>query len=479
MPIADFARDLERASENIEASDEILDRNKDLILNYKQDRVLDGLSEATLLRNTQRLKKVAEQAEKPFDEMEERDVKGLVTWVHEQDYTDETVDTYKSVIKAFWSWLKDAEQDETPPEVKWIKLSNGSGNGDTLPKDLLTEEDIEAQVNAAKNPRDKAFIYFLYETGARIGEIIDLTVGDIEDRANGKKVVIEGKTGARRLPLVESVPHLNNWLNKHPNPKKAAPLWCKIQQGGPTEHLNPNDVADIRDVHGIGPSRAEQLNDAGIETGTDLVNHSAEDLADIVSVNVTTAEKWLRQFDSDASLTSEMKLGYRYLREKILAATMERAGIDKPSNPHHYRHSRASYLATEMTEAQLCEWFGWVQGSGVPAKYVHLSGRDIDNAYDEMHGLYEPDEEEETPDIVECDRCQELNEPSASYCMRCGFALDQETAAEIEEQTEQDVKEDYRDTDPSDTETVELLDAFDDALDDPEFKEALLKRITD
>ena len=479
MPIADFSRELERVSENIEASDQILSRNKDLILNYKQDRVLDGLSEATLLRNTQRLKKVAEQAEKPFDEMEKRDVKGLVTWVHEQDYTDETVDTYKSVIKAFWSWLKDAEQDETPPEVKWIKLSNGNGNGDTLPKDLLTKEDIEAQVNAAKNPRDKAFIYLLYETGARIGEIIDLTVGDIEDRANGKKVIIEGKTGARRLPLVESVPHLNNWLNKHPNPKKDAPLWCKIQQGGPTEHLNPNDVDDIRDVHGIGPSRAEQLNDAGIATGTELVNHSAEDLADILSVNVTTAEKWLRQFDSDANLTSEMKLGYRYLREKILAATMERAGIDKPSNPHHYRHSRASYLATEMTEAQLCEWFGWVQGSDVPAKYVHLSGRDIDNAYDEMHGLYEPDEEEETPDIVECDRCQELNEPNASYCMRCGFALDQETAAEIEEQAEQDVKEDYRDTDPEDTETVELLDAFDDALDDPEFKEELLNRITE
>ncbi|MCY4731924.1 tyrosine-type recombinase/integrase [Natronomonas gomsonensis] len=479
MPIADFSRELERVSENIEASDEILNRNKDLILNYKQDRVLDGLSEATLLRNTQRLKKVAEQAEKPFDEMEKRDVKGLVTWVHEQDYTDETVDTYKSVIKAFWSWLKDAEQDETPPEVKWIKLSNGNGNGDTLPKDLLTKEDIEAQVNAAKNPRDKAFIYLLYETGARIGELIDLTVGDIEDRANGKKVVIEGKTGARRLPLVESVPHLNNWLNKHPNPEKDAPLWCKIQQGGPTKHLNPNNVDDIRDIHGIGPSRAEQLNDAGIETGRDLVNHSAEDLADIVSVNVTTAEKWLRQFDSDATLTSEMKLGYRYLREKILAATMERAGIDKPSNPHHYRHSRASYLATEMTEAQLCEWFGWVQGSDVPAKYVHLSGRDIDNAYDEMHGLYEPDEEEETPDVVECDRCQELNEPSASYCMRCGFALDQETAAEFEEQAEQDVKEDYRDTEPSDTETVELLDAFDDALDDPEFKEELLKRISD
>ena len=477
MPIADFGRELDRVTDNIETSDEILDRNKDLILDYKQDQVLNGLSEATLLRNTQRLKMVAEQADKPFDEMDKRDVKGLVTWVHEQDYTAETIYTYKNVIKSFWGWLKDVGPDEQPPEVKWIKMSKKNGNGDTLPKDLLTKEDIEAQADAAKNPRDKALIWLLYETGARIGELIDLTVGDIEDRKHGKKIVIDGKTGARRLPLVESVPHLNNWLNKHPNPEKDAPLWCKIQQGGPTEHLNPNDIADIRDVHGIGPSRAEQLEAAGIETGTDLVAHSAEELADLAGVRPVTAQKWLKQFDSDATLTSDMQLGYRYLREKILQATMDRAGIDKPSNPHHYRHSRASYLATEMTEAQLCEWFGWVQGSDVPAKYVHLSGRDIDNAYDQMHGLYEPDEEEQEPDVIECPRCEELNEPSAAFCMRCGFALDQETAAELEEQVDADMKEDYRNIDPNDIESAELLDALGEALEDPEAKAKLLEQL--
>ena len=49
MPVADFGRELDRVCDNIEDSDEILNRNKDLILDYKQDRVLDGLSEATLL----------------------------------------------------------------------------------------------------------------------------------------------------------------------------------------------------------------------------------------------------------------------------------------------------------------------------------------------------------------------------------------------------------------------------------------------
>jgi len=408
MPIADYESQLETEIANLKAADEILDRNKELILNYKRDQVLNGLSEATLLRNVGRMKTVGKQAEEPFDGMGKPEVKELVAWVHDQDYTDETIDTYKTVIKAFWGWLKDADGERIPEEVRWIQLTNGNGNGDTLPKDLLTKEEIEEQIDAAKNPRDKALISILYETGARIGELIDLTVGDIEDRQHGKKITINGKTGARRIPLVESVPHLNNWLNKHPNPEKDAPLWCKIQQG------NPDD-----------------------------------------------------------------QLGYRYIREKILKKNMERAGIDKPSNPHHYRHSRASHLATEMTESQLCEWFGWVQGSNVPARYVHLSGRDIDNAYDQMHGLYEPDEEEDTPDVVECPRCQELNEPTAGFCMRCGFALDQETAAELEEQVDEDMKEDYKQIDPDDVESAELIDALGDALEDPEAKAALLEKLSE
>ena len=115
----------------------------------------------------------------------------------------------------------------------------------------------------------------------------------------------------------------------------------------------------------------------------------------------------------------------------------------------------------------------------VPARYVHLSGRDMDDAYDQMHGLYDPDEEEDTPDVVDCPRCQELNEPDAAFCMRCGFALDEETAAELEEQVDSDMKEDYKQIDPDETETAEKLDTLDDLLDDPEVKDALLDQIGD
>jgi hypothetical protein len=49
-----------------------------------------------------------------------------------------------------------------------------------------------------------------------------------------------------------------------------------------------------------------------------------------------------------------------------------------------------------------------------------------------MYGLYEPDEDEQEPDIVECPRCQELNEPGAAFCMRCGQTLDIDAVEEVE-----------------------------------------------
>jgi integrase len=341
-----------------------------------------------------------------LDEMDRSDVKDLVAWVLSEYDNDATIDTYKNVIRSFWKWLEPTGDGDAPETVAWIKLNNSTGS-DKLPKDLLTKDGIEAQVEAANNPRDRAFIWLLYESGARIGELIDLTVGDIEDRKDEmKKAVFEGKTGARRLPLTESVPHLNMWLSEYPNPTKEAPLWCKIQQGSPDDQL-----------------------------------------------------------------------GYRYVREKILRKTMEEAGIDKPSNPHHYRHSRASYVANNLKEAQLCEWFGWVQGSDVPARYVHLSGRDLDKAYDTMHGLHDPEEDEDEPKIRECDRCQKLNKPEAAYCMCCGYALKGETAAEFAEQIQDDMKQDYADTDPEDASTQEKLDTIDKFLDDPDVKSALLERM--
>lgn len=403
MPTADYREKVDNIFTMIEESDKIHPENADLLRDYRRDKELNGMSPATQQRNLSYMKIIAEHVEGTrFKDMDEGEVKGVVEWIHDRDLAEATRNTYKKSIRSFWKWMNDGE---IPDTVDWMKISSGASD-QKLPKDLLSKEDVNDQIAAAKNPRDKALIALLYETGARIGELIDLTVGDIEDRQHGKKVVIAGKTGARRLPLVESVPHLNKWLNDHPNPESDAPLWCKIQQGDPEDQLT-----------------------------------------------------------------------YNYIRQKILQINMDRAGIDKDSNPHHYRHSRASHLATELKEAQLCEWFGWEQGSDVPAKYVHLSGRDIDNAYDQLHGLEPEDDDDHGPSIRECWRCEEINEPDDQFCSRCGAALDENAAQTFEEQVQSDVKESYREADPDDEETMADIDALDEVLDDPQVKQMIAEKL--
>jgi predicted small metal-binding protein len=93
-----------------------------------------------------------------------------------------------------------------------------------------------------------------------------------------------------------------------------------------------------------------------------------------------------------------------------------------------------------------------------------------------MHGLYEPEDEEDTPDVIECPRCQELNEPTAAFCMRCGFAIDQETAGELEAEVGEKVKQSYKESDPSD-DLNDKIDTLDELLQDPEMKEALLEKM--
>ena len=70
----------------------------------------------------------------------------------------------------------------------------------------------------------------------------------------------------------------------------------------------------------------------------------------------------------------------------------------------------------------------------MPSVYVHLSGRDIDDALLGVYGLKENAEAQKpylTPRI--CPRCGTSNIVDAKFCSKCGLALDVKAAAQLEE----------------------------------------------
>lgn len=97
------------------------------------------------------------------------------------------------------------------------------------------------------------------------------------------------------------------------------------------------------------------------------------------------ARLWVTLDSEEGSLKP---LYYDAIRMK-LKRLAKQSGIQVRIHPHLFRHSRCTYMANYLTESQMDAYFGWVQGSGMPSVYVHLSGRDIDDAILKANGVIE------------------------------------------------------------------------------------------
>ena len=118
----------------------------------------------------------------------------------------------------------------------------------------------------------------------------------------------------------------------------------------------------------------------------------------------------------------------------IVRRAVKRSGIKRRIYPHLFRHTRATILASKVTEAPLEAKMGWVHGSRQTKTYVHLSMRDQDSAILRAYGIKVDEDKtirEERP--KECPRCHQLNPSDAKYCRNCWMPFDISTALEIEE----------------------------------------------
>ncbi|MBR9706215.1 tyrosine-type recombinase/integrase [Candidatus Pacearchaeota archaeon] len=145
------------------------------------------------------------------------------TWVRHinEKYAPQTQDVFKISIKKFFQWVYGMDEGYPEP-VKWLKRKRESN----LPNEILTTQDVLNLIKAANTDRDRALIHVLYESAGRASEILDLKIKDVILDDYGASITVNGKTGMRRLRLIDSVPAITAWLNSHPlrdNPN--APLW--------------------------------------------------------------------------------------------------------------------------------------------------------------------------------------------------------------------------------------------------------------
>ena len=137
-----------------------------------------------------------------------------------------TLELSKTVTKLFFKFLNNGQYPEC---VTWIKSRKSRGG--KLPEELLTEDDVKNMIRVCTTTRDKAFISMLYESGCRLGEIISLKLKHVSFDDYGAAIMVDGKTGQRRVRLVSSVPYIRDWINSHPS--KDSPesfLWVIVRR---------------------------------------------------------------------------------------------------------------------------------------------------------------------------------------------------------------------------------------------------------
>lgn len=354
---------LDRAVTRINDHNKISKSQKKKIVEFYRFCVADGLSPARTMRYLSDMPRLSEFLKKDFEKATKNDFINVINLLEKTKLAPRTKLDFKSTIKKFYKWMNGGE--EYPESVRWIKTGEKKKNH-KLPEDLITEDEVRKLIDACNHSRDRAIIIFLWESGCRVGELLTMKIKNVIFEDSYIRVMLNGKTGMRRVPLIDSTQYIAEWLNDHPSKNDPeAPLWV-----------------------GIG------------------------------------------------SAAFNKQLEYGALRKMLIEIGMK-SEIKKGVNPHNFRHSRATFLANKLTEAQLKQYLGWEADSDMPAIYVHLSGRDVDDAIMEMRGLKKKQDVTETPLAPKkCIRCSFINKSSSKFCNRCGAVLDVQTAVAMQNEIE-------------------------------------------
>jgi len=202
--------------------------NKDQIREFFEYLFAKGISKSRILIYSNRLVPLAAMfGQLKFKEATQKDMQRIVSQVERTAWSPMTKEIYRITLKRFYKWL--LGNDEFYPEcVRWMKKS-GALKTKIMPEELLTTEEIHKMIDEAKNPRDKAFIAVLADSGCRVGEIASMKIKHVSFDQYGAQVMVCGKTGQRRIRLISSVHFLTQWLENHPfkhNPESS--LWPRL-----------------------------------------------------------------------------------------------------------------------------------------------------------------------------------------------------------------------------------------------------------
>ena len=185
--------------------------------------------------------------------------------------------------------------------------------------------------------------------------------------------MVNGKTGSRSIPLIDSIPYIKDYLN-HEHPQSA----------------NPNTIF----LCGTRKSLGRILNISSLSRIYGIYKHEL-----------------FPKLLNDPNVPSEDKM----MIEELLK---------KPWNPYVRRHSALTDKSKILKEHTLRQFAGWSTNSNMPQKYLHYFGNEASESLLEAYGIVTKDQK--LSDVLrpkQCPNCNEPNKPDSKFCAHCRMVL--------------------------------------------------------
>jgi integrase/recombinase XerD len=209
------------------------------------------------------------------------------------------------------------------------------------PSDLWSQEDDLLFLKWVTNKRDRCYHTMARDLSARPHEILNLKIKDIvfkvtADNKQYAEVLVNGKTGTRHIPLIQSIPYIKEWLSNHPS------------------RNNPNSPLFV----GLG--RRSLCRRLGIMV--------------LYLVYKYYKERFFPELLEEPTISIEDK-------EKIKSL------LAKPFNPYIRRHSALTEKSTKLKSSTLNQHAGWSHNSNMSQKYIHSFGNESSESLLEAYGI--------------------------------------------------------------------------------------------
>lgn len=415
-----IAEKLQRQLELLDEAD-IPEADREAIESFFRYRRSEGVARNTLRTDLSTLRNASDRAGVPLVDMSEADMQDflalLVAPEPEGGYGLKRggggMYNYKRALRVLFKWL-DGRGDYGDYPF-WEDVDTPTQDVERQdPDERLTWEDVQALKDAAargqNGPRDRALVAMLAE-GHRVTAVAQLRVGDVDPWAENPGFGLNDTTedGYKDMenverPLLWCQADLKAWIGQH-HPDNAHP-------DGPRSEA---------------PLWAIQTYDLDNPTGSALSNDGIKG---------------------------------------VLQRTADRAGIEKPVNPHNFRHAMHTMLANDPdVDPRDQQHLGGWGDLRMVEHYDETSVEETNAAIRSSLGLSAADEEDhaDTPDPYDCPNCT-TTLTTEDYCPNCGEPRDLSTRLKqraARKRTQDGVAEDADDPDVT-VARAQVLDAIDD-----------------